>query len=402
MTAYGPLLRTPGAPAFSAAALVGRLPISMLGIGSVLLVEDRRGSYALAGAVTAAYALGLAAVGPLTSRLVDRLGQGRILPVAALVWAVALAALVALAGTDVPAAVLLAVAFVVGAALPQLGSCVRARWGDTLARAGRDDELSTAFALESVVDEVVFVLGPLLVVACAALVDPALGLVAALVLGLGGTLAFAAQRATEPAVAPTSGSGRSALRVPGVQVLSVSLAAVGVVFGAAEVVMVAFAEQRGSASGGGLLLALVALGSAGAGLAYGAVTFRTALPRRYLLGLLGLAVGVVPLLLAPSVALMAPAALLAGIAISPTLIASFGLVESLVPLSARTEGFTWLNSGLGVGVAGGSALGGALAEGVGARPAFAVCVAGAVLALAAAVVGRRALVPAAGAEPLSR
>ncbi|MCY7366469.1 MAG: MFS transporter, partial [Frankiaceae bacterium] len=76
---YGPLLRTPGAKTFSAAALLGRMPIAMLGIGTVLLVEDRRGSYALAGLVSAAYAGGRAALGPLGSRLVDRLGQRVVL-----------------------------------------------------------------------------------------------------------------------------------------------------------------------------------------------------------------------------------------------------------------------------------------------------------------------------------
>jgi len=105
----------------------------------------------------------------------------------------------------------------------------------------------------------------------------------------------------------------------------------------------------------------------------------------------GLSVGVVPLLLAPTVTAMAPVALLAGVAISPTLIASFGLVEELVPVAVRTEGFTWLNSGLGAGVAAGSAVGGALADGPGARTAFAVSVAGALLALATAVAGRRTL-----------
>ena len=75
---YGPLLRTPGALRFTVAGLVGRMPISMLGIGTFLLVQDRRDSYALAGLVSAAYALGLAGLGPLVSRLVDRRGQRRV------------------------------------------------------------------------------------------------------------------------------------------------------------------------------------------------------------------------------------------------------------------------------------------------------------------------------------
>ncbi len=88
---------------------------------------------------------------------------------------------------------------------------------------------------------------------------------------------------------------------------------------------------------------------------------------------------------------MAPAALLAGIAISPTLIAAFAFVDVLVPAPARTEGFSWLNSGLGLGVAAGFAVSGAVADGAGARTAFLVALGAALAAGATALLGRRAL-----------
>jgi MFS family permease len=393
--AYLPLLRLPGALAFCLAALLGRMPISMLGIGSVLLVQDRRGSYALAGAVAAAYALGLALGGPVVSRLVDRRGQARVLPWALLGSTLGLLFVVSAAGSDLPGWVLLAGAVVTGGGLPPLGACVRARWASALRRSDRADLVGTAFALESVIDEVVFIAGPALVVSLAVLVDPAAGLLTAGLLCVVGTVWFVLQRGTEPPVeAPDGGRSRSAVRVPGLRTTALSMVFVGVVFGAVEVVMVAFADEQGRPAAAGILLPLVALGSGVAGLAYGARAWSTAVDRRFLLALGGLSAGVVPVLLAPSILWMVPAALVAGLAISPTLIASFGLVEDLVPVSARTEGFTWLNSGLGTGVAGGSALGGAPADGPGARTAFLICLAGAVLALATAVVGRRTLVPA--------
>jgi MFS family permease len=391
---YAGLLRTPGGRAFTAAALLGRMPISMLGIGTVLLVEDRRGSYALAGIVSAAYALGLAALGPLGSRLVDRLGQRRVLPAMLVATAAAVVGLVLLTGTDAPAWTLVAVAAVTSLAPSQLGSCVRARWSATLGALGREAEVPRAYAWEAVADEVVFVLGPLLVVA-GALVDPAVGLGLALLLCVTGTSWLVAQRATEPPVLPVHGPrGRSALRARGLPSLVLSLVFVGVLFGTIEVSMIAFAEERGSTSGSGLLLALVALGSVLAGLAYGAFHLVSPLPRRYLLSLVGLALGLLPLLLAPSVPLMAPAALLAGIAISPTLIAAFAFVDVLVPAPARTEGFSWLNSGLGLGVAGGFAASGAVADASGARTAFLVALAAAVAAALTALVARSALAPA--------
>ncbi|MDQ3611799.1 MAG: MFS transporter, partial [Actinomycetota bacterium] len=184
---YGPLLRTPGAGAFTAAALVGRMPISMLGIGTVLLVQDRRGSFALAGLVSAAYAVGLAVLGPLISRLVDRRGQRAVLLPALALSSTGVLALVLLVGTEAHAGALMAAAGVTSASASQLGSCARARWNSTLTASGRSDEVARAYAWEAVADEVVFVLGPLVVVGCA-LLDPAVGLLAALGLGAAGTL----------------------------------------------------------------------------------------------------------------------------------------------------------------------------------------------------------------------
>ena len=388
---YGPLLRTSGALAFTVTALVGRLPISMLGIGTVLLVEDRRSSYALAGLVSAAYAAGTALLGPAISRLVDRLGQRAVLPGSLVVTAVGIVGLVALTGTSAPVWTLMACALVMSACPSQLGSCVRARWSWALRE--RPAEVPRAYAWEAVADEVVFVLGPLVVV-LAATADPAVGLLAALALGSAGTLAFLLLRATEPPVLPVlEGGGRTALTSAGLRTLTVSMLCVGVLFGTLEVSMVAFSEQRGSASGGGLLLALVAGGSAAAGLLYGTLHWRASARRRYLLGTVFLALGLVPALFAPTVGWMAPAALLAGFAISPVLIVAFGLVEDLVPPAARTEGFAWLNSGLGVGVAGGFAVAGAVAEASGARAGFVIALSGALAAGAVALLGRGTLLP---------
>ena len=388
---YGALLRTPGARAFTAAALLGRMPISMLGIGTVLLVEDRRGSYALAGVVSAAYALGLAALGPLLSRLVDRRGQRAVLPATVAVSSAAVVALVLLAGSGAPALALVAVAPLTSLAPSQLGSCVRARWNAALSAAGRSDEVPRAYAWESVVDEVVFVAGPLLVVA-GALVDPAVALALALLLCLAGTSWLVAQRGTEPPVLPVPAvRAPSAVQERGMPALVLSLVFVGALFGTLEVSMIAFAEERGAPSAAGLLLALIALGSAVSGLAYGALHWSAPLLRRYLVSLAGLAAGLVPLLLAPGVLSMAPAALVAGVAIAPTLIAAYAFVDVLVAPASRTEAFSWLNSGLGVGVAAGFAASGAIADSAGARTAFLVALAAALAAGSTALLGRRAL-----------
>ena len=166
---------------------------------------------------------------------------------------------------------------------------------------------------------------------------------------------------------------------------------IGTLFGSIELAMIAFADEQGRPSAAGVLLPLVAVGSGASGLLYGARSWRSPLPRRFGLGLVGLVAGCVPLLLVDGVVPMAVAGLLAGFAISPTLIASFGLVERLVPASAHTEGFTWLNTGLNVGAAGGASLGGWLVDGPGSRAAFGLSLTGAVLALAVTALGRATL-----------
>ena len=296
---YRALLSTPGARAFSTAGLLGRMPISMLGIGTVLLVQDRRGSYALAGAVSAAYALGAAAVGPLLSGLVDRRGQSRVLPHAVLASSVGLLLLVALAGSDVPGAVLLAPAALAGGALPQTGACVRARWQSALARDGREGRVATGRTPGSRSSTRSSSCSARSWSCWAGRRRPR-GRAAARPARWRsrGCWPCRCSAATEPPAHPAEAGSRagSAMASPGLRMLVFSLVFVGVVFGTIEVGLVAFADERGASSRAGVLLALVAVGSAGAGLAYGARTWRTPLPRRYLLGLLGLTAGVLPLL----------------------------------------------------------------------------------------------------------
>lgn len=378
---YGRLLRLPGASAFTAAAFVGRLPISMVTLGALLLVEDRTGSYAVGGAVSAALAIGVALLNPWVSRLIDRHGQATVLPAAVLVHAAGMSGLVGLALADTSPPVLVLVGLVAGGALPPVGSCVRARWAALLATRGRSEDLPTAMAWESVVDELVFIVGPVLVVAVSASVDPVAGLALAVGFAVCGCLVLAALRVTQP-VPHGDPTGRpSALRLASLRTLTAVGLGMGTLFGGLEVAMVAFADDQGTPGASGLLLGLFALGSGVMGLAYGARTWAWPLQRRLPVAAGLLVVGTAPLLLAPSLGVGAVLALLAGLAVAPTLIALFGLVERLAPAAALTEGFTLVNSGVGVGAAAGSALAGLVADHAAARWAFGVCVGGALVAV---------------------
>jgi MFS family permease len=386
---YVEILRTPGARAFVVAGFVGRLPLSMLGLGTVLLVTATTGSYALAGFVSGTLALAGALVGPQIGRLVDRFGQRRVLLPALVVHAAGLTALILCAQLDAPRGLLFASAFVAGAAYPSLGALVRTRWNVLL---GGTPALQTAFALESVLDELVFTIGPVLVTLLATALPAPTGLIAALAFALGGGIAFAAQRSTEPAVRGGDG-GASALRTRGMRVLIPIFVATGIVFGALDVAVVAFSQEHGAKAAAGLVLALFAVGSGAAGIAYGAHEWRAPLPRRLQISTLLLALATIPLALAQQMWTVALAAALAGSMVAPTLICGFALVQALVPRGALTEGLTWLSTSIAGGVALGLALAGQVVESASGHVAFRVMVGAALLAALLATALRRPLTP---------
>ena len=425
---YRAALGTPGALRFSAAGFVFRMPIAMLGLGCVLLVAQTTGSYGVAGAVAATVALVQALAAPLLARVIDRVGQGRVLVPALVGHSAGFAALVTLTLVGAPAVTLFPAAALYGAAYLPVGSLVRARWAYVLdSDAGlrdaglrdaglrdaglrdaglQDARLQTAYSLESVLDEVIFVLGPVLVTLLATRVAAVAGLAAAFGCVVVGTVALLPQRATEPVPAAAAaaaggggtggggsddgdGRGLSALRRPGLALLTFAAIPHGGIFGSVDVVTVAYTAQRHSPAAAGPLLALFAGGSLVAGLWYGGVRWRAPLPRRFLAGTATLAVTTATLPLAPGIPVLGLLMFFSGLAISPTVIAAFALVESLVPAASRTEGLSWLTAGVGVGVALASSVAGRVVDAHGAHAAYAVTVGCGLAAVSLALGGLR-------------
>ena len=392
LSPYRRVLAVPGALAFSLTGLVARLPISMLSLGIVVLVSTRTGSYRLAGSVAAAYLVGNAAFAVVQGRMADRLGQSIVLPWTILVSTGALALTMWSVEAGWPSPLPQAFAAVGGASFPQIGSCIRARWSHNVPDKA---QLQTAFALEAVLDEVVFVVGPILVTTLATAVDPVAGLGTAMAAGLVGSLALAAQRSTEPPahrnVPQVGPSVPMGWRVLGP--LVVTATALGVVFGGAEVSAVAFAEELGSKAASGPLLAVLALGSLLAGVVSGTIQWRSSIPMRFRVGMLALAVALVPLPFIDGLVLMGAGMFLAGFAVSPTLIAAVAWIEETVPARRLTEGISVITTGLYVGLAPGAAAAGAIIDRYGASPSFWVPVVAA--GAGAAVAWATALLPAA-------
>ncbi|MEV0620690.1 MFS transporter [Nonomuraea sp. NPDC050404] len=378
---YKGLFERPGAKAFVLAGFIGRMPMSMLGVGIILLISTLSDNFATAGAVAAVSNLAFAVAAPMSGRLADRFGQGRVIAPIAVLNALALTALMLLAGSELPEWTLYAAGLVVGATSLSIGSMVRARWSALYGGSGR---LHAAFAFESVVDEVCFVTGPALVTVLATAVNPYTGLIVALACMLSGSLVLASQRATQPPVQAVRTTSGSPILIPGIALLACVSLALGAIFGSVDLITVAFADEHGIKWAAGFLLASFAGGSMVSGLWFGSRIWRISLRARFVRALALFSVGLVPIMFIDVPWLMAAAMFLAGFAISPTLITCFSLTERMVPPSLLTEGMAWISTAIGLGVALGSWAGGHLTETYGASSAygFSVCA-----AFAAVIVG---------------
>jgi hypothetical protein len=390
--AFRRVLRAEGAPRLVTASLVGRLPITFTSLATVLLVREHTGSFATAGLVVAAEAVGAAAVAPLQGRLIDCYTQPRVLVPAALGNAAGILALTGAALADAPAPVLAALGLAAGASLPPLGACMRALWTTLL---DADGSLDTAYSLEAVLVEVMFIAGPVLAAGIFAVASPAAALVVAAGLTVAGTLGFVTARAA------SSWRGRPhahvsgwALAAPGMRTLVAVDACIGVAFGAVEVAIAAFARAEGSAAAAGILLAAMAVGSLAGGVWYGTREWRGPVGIRLVWCVALFALGLAPLLLAGSIPVMALLLVVAGMAIAPSTACVYRLVDDVAPDGMLAEAFTWVSTATVAGIAVGSGIAGPVVDGSGPRAGLVIPCAAAILSTLIALARRATLAPA--------
>jgi MFS family permease len=383
---YRRLFRLPGTRAFTAGNLIARLPMGMFSVSAVVMIAGTRGSYALAGAVTATGLAATAVVAPWTARLVDRHGQARVALPATAIAVLGSLALLLCVRHDAPDWTLFA-SYAATATTPNTGGMSRARWAHLLA--GDTKGLHTANSFEQAADELCFMLGPVLAAFLCGALFPEAGTLVGAALLLTGMLLFTSRRATEPPVRRHI-PGKAPLRAPGMPPLLAVCLATGGIFGATEVVTLAFADAAGHRTAAGAVLALQAAGSCAAGLLYGAVRPAGPAARRLAWCVAAMAaLLILPLLaaLTGSLPLLAAALLVAGMATAPTMVTTMTLVQRRTPEGRLNEGMTLAVTGLLGGIAGGSALGGWTVEHVSATAGYVVPVAAGALALALALAG---------------
>lgn len=378
ITAYRTLLRIVG-PAYVLVAFLGRVPLAMSQMGTLLLVSASTGRYALGGAAAGALAVANAIGAPFFGSLADRIGQRPVVLAQSLAGGVGLAAVVLVTEQRAPAAVIVAVAAAAGLATPQIGPLARVRWRPITQNTPNQGRLvDAAFSYEGAADEISFVAGPATVGLLAVLVGPstALYVAAGLLVAFGTWFALHHTAALTRPEKQEGSAERSTAPVLStvLVVLAFAQVLIGVLFGATQTGSTVLATEAGEEGLAGLIHATLGIGSAIAGLAMAALPERITYPSRMLASAAALLVLSTPLLFVQTIGQLMGVIALLGFAVAPYMISNFAMAGTVVPPERIGLAMTLLAGATGVGYALGSSVAGRLADWGGHTPAFAVTV----------------------------
>jgi MFS family permease len=368
-------------------SVLARMPLGICSLAILLFVRAQTGSFLVAGLAVGAFTLSGAALSPVQGWLIDRLGQMRVLAPCAIGQGMLLTALVALSG-GAPSVLIIALAGAGGALTPPVSACVRVLWPEVTANPATRE---AAYALDAMTQEIIWVLGPLLVASMIGVASAGAAVLMGAAITVFGTALFASSSLSR-SWRGDSGERHTrggALSSPGLRGLLCSVGAMGTTIGAVEVGLPALAGHLGSHGLAGVLLALFSLGSMAGGVIYGARRWRGELSMRYAVLLATVALLTAPLALANSLASGMVLSVLAGLALAPMFSCQYSLVCALAPRGVVAEAFAWQTAALVAGIAAGSGLSGALVEVGGAHLPFALGCAAAALACLLAALGDR-------------
>ena len=379
-TAYATLFRTPGAMKFSLTGIIGRMPVSMDSLALIFIVVAANGSYAIAGALSATASIVISIFMPYWARVSDRIGQRALLIRVVPLKLIGLSIFLLLVLNGAPVWTWFLSIIIAEAASINLGGLVRRRWlhvlspdKTTTAEDGKDRHIiNTAYSLEALNDEFVFITGPIIATACATSIAPAAGLIVGMLFLAVGVPLFAVQRATEPPASPKKmvDPHPPVIRSKKLQAVVLPIVFVGGFFGAIAIATIAFTDLYGEKSHSGVLLAIWASGSAVAAVINGLIKWRLSHAARFIFFLCSLTVLSIPFLFVQSVLALGVALFFNGFAIAPLIVNAYGVAESAVPPGQITETLSWVVAGMPLGGALSSAIAGLVIDNYGAQTAY--------------------------------
>jgi len=346
---YRAVLSTPGALRVFVPSALGRLSLATVTLSCIVLVAQVTGSYAVAGLASGALGLANVVAAPFRARYVDRVGQRTGLRVLALGYAAGAGALVAAASGGAPDLALVVLAALAGLSAPPVGAAMRMRWRLLVADPA---QISRAYSLDAVSEEVVFTLGPVLAGLVMAATVPEAGLVTSGALALVGSFLMTT-KATDPPPGAPPVAGRAArsgvLRVRGFVPALLVTASTGIVVGSVSVIVPA--QVAPDTTLAGVLLGALALGSGIGGLTYGARDWRLHARARLVALAVAMTLACALLAVLPPVVLLALGLVLAGLALAPAMVSGYLVADTLTAEDVRMEAHTWVNTAVNAGEA---------------------------------------------------
>lgn len=368
---YRAVLRLPGVRRVFTAATLGRLSYGTLSLSLLLGVQGATGSYPAAGTALGVFGV-LSLLMPAKSRLIDRYGQRRVVPVLAAGLALSLFAMATCTAVGVTRGwVYVGLAAAVGLAAPPLGPSMRALWA---ALAPEPAARQRAYSLDGVVEESLFAVGPLLAGVLVTAADAAVALVVTGLLNVVGATAMATSPAARLHAAPTAARSRAPITGPfrsrGFVVLIAVLFGVGLGGGPLDLAVVARTQSAGDPGAAGVVLAAIAIGGAVGGLVWGHLAHRGRTSTQ--LGVLVAVAGAGYALASatPSTLTLAVVLGLTGLVGGPAFVVSYLAADRLAPDGTRTEATTWVNTASNTGLSVGAAAAGIVIDRGGATGAL--------------------------------
>ena len=350
-------------------AFFSRMPIGMVGFSMLMFLREALGNYALAGLAVGVNFVSMAAAAPIQGRIIDRHGPHRLLRVTAVMSTLALSSVMAATLAKLPFAVIAVLAGIAGVFASPITTLTRTMWRHLFED---EEDRRTAFAMDAVLIELNFTVGPATVALMLALfgATAAFGLTIAVVAAA--AITYIASGALElfKRVAATERHLLGPLTEPRLLVVFVAMLGITTGFGILEVGYPAFSTYLGMGAVAGVLLAVNSLGSATGGAIYGGLHFKAPIERQFAVCMLMMAIpfGAHAAWLDP--VFFGALAFLSGALIAPTLTAHAVLVSRLAPPKYATEAFTWSSTFIVTGLGIGMAAGGAIAETAGLPTMF--------------------------------
>ena len=369
---YRKLFAVPGALRFSVAGSIARLPISMTLLSITFVIVHVKHSYTLAGTVATGAALISTVFSPTWSRYADRLGQRKVLRFTVPFYIIFDLIFLIAISKHAPTYIWMTSIFLAEVFLPNIGGLIRRRWLWVL---GEDRAtINTAYSYEALMDEIIFIIGPIVATSAATFISPAAGMVLGFSFMAVGTTLFIAQRSTEPAPFRKDESGVHGfvLAMPVVQAVFFPFIFLGAFFNSTSLTVVGYAQQHHVASYTGLVLAIWAAGSGVAAIFNGSIKWRLKDASRFRINLVGILVLSLPFFFIHSMVMLSIALFLSGVGVAPLIVAGYNVAEKSVPPEKVTETLSWVIAGLSLGGALPGTLTGHIIDSQGASKAFIV------------------------------